>query len=169
MAATVGVFDRLFPRQVDISFAGHKAALWLLGLYIALKLAMSLNSILNTAKVATGADGIPADSFPPAAAREVLTLFALTGLGQLGLALIALAALIRYRGLVSFIYFVLLGEAVARRVIVQSYAVVRTDAASVAFAINMGLLAVLALGLLLSLIRTSNWHEADLSDGASDA
>lgn len=116
---------------------------------------MSLNSIFNTGKVASGADGIPVDSFPPAAAAEVLTLFALTGLGQLGLALIALAALIRYRGLVPFIYLVLLGEAVARRMIVQSYAVGRTDAASIAFAINIGLLALLAAGLLLSLVHRS--------------
>lgn len=147
------MLSRLFPRQVDNRFGGHRAALWLLGLYIVLKLAMSLNSILNTADVASGADGIPLDSFPPAATREVLTLFALTGLGQLGLALIALAALIRYRGLVPFIYLVLLGEAVARRVIVQSYALVRTDSASVAFAINIALLGLLAVGLLLSLIR----------------
>lgn len=147
------MLSRLFPRQVDNRFGGHRAALWLLGLYIVLNLAMSLNSILNTADVASGADGIPLDSFPPAATREVLTLFALTGLGQLGLALIALAALIRYRGLVPFIYLVLLGEAVARRVIVQSYALVRTDSASVAFAINIALLGLLAVGLLLSLIR----------------
>lgn len=153
MAATGGMLDRVFPRQVDNRFEGHRAALWLLGLYIGLKVAMSLNSIFNTARVASGADGIPVGSFPPAAAAEVLTLFALTGLGQLGLALIALAALIRYRGLVPFIYMVLLGEAVARRVIVFSYAAERTDAGSTAFYINVGLIVLLALGLALSVVR----------------
>ena len=115
------MLNRLFPRQVDNRFDGHRAALWLLGLLIALKLAMSLNSIVNTASVAAGADGIPLASFGPAAARQVLLLFALMALGQLTLTLIALAALIRYRALVPFIYLVLLGEHIARRVIVQSY------------------------------------------------
>jgi len=106
------MLNRLFPRQVDNRFDGHRAALWLLGLFIALKLVMSVNSILNTASIATG-DGIPLDSFGPAAAREVLTLFALMALGQLALALIALTALIRYRALVPVIYLLLLGERLA--------------------------------------------------------
>lgn len=148
------MLNRLFPRQVDTSFEGHRAALWLLGLYVTLKLAMSLNSILNTAKVASGADGIPVDSFPPAAAAEVLTLFALTGLGQLGLTLIALAVLVRYRTLVPLVFVLLLGEALARRWIVLSYAAERTDAGSTAFYINLALIALLALGVALSLLRT---------------
>ena len=53
------MLERLFPRQADNGFEGHRAALWLLGLLIALKLAMSLNSIFNTESVAAGADGIP--------------------------------------------------------------------------------------------------------------
>lgn len=146
------MIERLFPRQVDNRFAGRRAALWLLGLYIALKLAMSFNSIFNTAEVADGADGIPLDSFGPDAAREVLTLFALTGLGQLALAVVALAALIRYRALVPFIYLVLLGEALARRAIVQAYAATRTEAGSAGLYINLGLLVLLATGLVLSLI-----------------
>ena len=97
------MLDRLFPRQVDNRFDGHRAALWLMGLLVALKLVVSLNSIFNTASVAQGADGIPLDSYGVAAAREVLTLFALTALGQLALALVALAALIRWRALVPFL------------------------------------------------------------------
>ena len=143
----------LFPQQVDNRFDGQRASLWLLGLYVALKLAMSFNSIFNTAKVAASADGIPLDSFGPVAVREVLTLFALTGLGQLALALIALTILIRYRALVPFIYLVLLGEALTRRLVVQSHAVVRTDAGSIGVYINIALVGLLALGLALSLIR----------------
>lgn len=143
---------RLFPRQADSRYDGYRAALWLLGLYIALKLAMSLNSIFNTAQVAAGADGIPLDSFGPAAAQEVLTLFALVGLGQLALALTAAAVLIRYRALVPLMFLLLLGEAVARRLIVLSFDATRTAAGSGGFSINVGLLGLLALGLALSLI-----------------
>jgi hypothetical protein len=142
----------LLPKQADNRFGGHRAALWLLGLFIALKIVMGVNSILNTQSVAVGADGIPLDSYGPAAARQVLTLFALTSLGQLTLALVGLTVLVRYRSLVAFMFVVLLAEQIARRLIVQSYAVVPTDGASPGLYINLGLMALLALGLLLSLI-----------------
>ena len=141
----------LFPRQVDNTFGGYPAALWLLGLFIALKLAMSVNSMLNTAAVAAGADGLPLDSFGPAAARAVLMLFALVALGQLMLAVIALVTLIRYRALVPFIYLVLLGEHLARRFIVQGYAVERIEGTPVGWYVNAGLLTLLTIGLVLSL------------------
>lgn len=163
------LLTRLLPAQADNRFTGCRAALWLLGLLIALKLVMGINSIANTETVATDADGIPLDSFGPAAAREVLTLFALTSLGQLMLALVALTALVRYRALVPFIYLLLIGEHVARRLIVQSHAVARTDAASIGLYINLGILALLALGLILSLmpsrgVATGN-RENRLSEG----
>jgi hypothetical protein len=146
------MLGRLLPSQVDNRFDGHRAALWLLGLVIAVRLAMSLRSIFNTAAVAGGADGIPLDSFGPAAAREVLLLFALMSLAQLMLELIALVALIRYRALVPFIYVVLLGEHLARRFIVQSYAVAGAHGTATGWYINYGLLTLMALGLLLSLV-----------------
>ena len=145
------MLDRLFPRQVDNRFDGHRAALWLLGLLVALKLVVSLNSIFNTASVAQGADGIPLDSYGVAPAREVLTLFALTALGQLALALVALAALIRWRALVPFLYLLSLGEMLARRLIVAAEAGPRPEAAAVAGLVTWGGLALLALGLALSL------------------
>lgn len=48
--------------------------------------------------------------FGPAAARVVLTLVALTSLGELTLALVALTILVRFRALVPFICLVLLDE-----------------------------------------------------------
>jgi hypothetical protein len=146
------LLDRLFPRQVDNRFDGHRAALWLLGLLVALKLIVSLNSIFNTALVAQGADGIPLDSFGPAAARQVLVLFALLALGQLMLALIALAALIRWRALVPFLYLVSLAEQLGRRLLVQAQPGARPETTAIAFYMTWGILALLALGLALSLI-----------------
>ena len=144
------MLNRLFPKQADNRFEGHRAALWLLGLFIALKVVMGVNSIFNTEAVAVGADGIPLDSYGPAAARQVLTLFALTSLGQLTLALVGLTVLVRYRSLVPLIFAVLLGEQLARRLIVQGFAI---EGGSPGLYINLGLMALLALGLLLSLVR----------------
>ena len=142
----------LLPAQADNSYAGRRGALWLLGLYVALKLVMGVNSIVNTATVAAGADGIPLDSFGPAAARTVLTLFALTALGQLSLALVGLAALLRYRALVPLVFLLLVADQLARRVIVQLRDVARHEGSVAAWYINMSLLALLLIGLALSLI-----------------
>lgn len=144
--------SRLFPRLVGNRFEGHRAALWLLGLFIALKLVMSVNSIFNTASVAQGADGIPLDSFGPAAAREVLTLFALMALGQLMLALVALSVLVRWRALVPFIYLVLLAEQLARRFIAQAHAVAGPPGNPALWYVAAAFLTVLTLGLALSLV-----------------
>lgn len=146
------LLERLFPRQVDNRFDGHRSALWLLGLLVALKLVVGLNSIFNTESVAAGADGIPLDSFAPAAASEVLTLFALTALGQLVLALIALAALVRWRALVPFLYLVSLAELIARRLIVESNALERAASSPVAWYVTWGVLGLVTLGTALSLL-----------------
>ena len=143
---------RLFPKQVDNRFEGYRAALWLLGLFIALKLVMSVNSIFNTASVAQGADAIPLDSFGPAAARQVLLLFALMALGQLMLALIALAVLIRWRALVPFIYLVLLVEQIVRRFIAHANSAPGAESNPALWYVAFGFLALLALGLALSLL-----------------
>ena len=147
------LLDRLLPSQADNRFEGCRAALWLLGLLIALKMIMSLRSIFDTVSVARDADGIPLDSFGPGAAREVLLLFALMALGHLVLTLVALAVLIRWRALVPFIYLVLLGEHLGRRLIAQSYRAAGTPVADVAWYVNYGLLTLLTLGLVLSLVR----------------
>lgn len=147
------MFERMLPKQVTNEFGGHRAALWVLGLLVALNLVIALNSIFNTQSVAVGADGIPLDSYGPAAADKVLLLFALTALGHLFLALVALTVLVRYRALVPFIYLVMLGEQGARRVIVQSYAEPGLASSTIALVVNYGLLALMLAGLWLSLLR----------------
>ena len=157
MAGTA-MLERLLPRQLDNCFEGKRAALWLLGLYIALKLAMSVNSIFNAESVAAGADGIPLASYGPAAAREIVTLFALVGLGQLALAAVATIALIRYRAMVPLVLLLLLAEAFARRIIVLANEPIRTSAGSGALYINVALIGLLLAGLLLSL-----WPRRDVA------
>ncbi|GMV06033.1 MAG: hypothetical protein AMXMBFR53_23100 [Gemmatimonadota bacterium] len=146
------VLGRLLPAQIDNKHAGHPAALWLLGLFVALKLLMSVNSLLNTEAVAVGADGFPLDTFGPAAARAVLMLFALLSLDQLVLGLVAVTALARYRAMIPLVYLMLVAEHLARRFIVSSYAVPRTGTSPIGWYVNLGLLALLIVGLVLSLI-----------------
>ena len=146
------LLNRLFPRQVDNRLDRHRAALWLLGLFIALKLVMSLNSIFNTESVAVGADGFQLQSYGADGAHAVLMLFALSALGQLVLTLIGVAVLVRYRALVPFVYLLLLLDQIGRKLLIQAYAVERSRETPTAVAyVGLALLALLAVGLVLSL------------------
>jgi hypothetical protein len=143
---------RLFPRQFDNRYHGYKAALWLLGLFVALKLVVSTNSILNTASVAAGADGFPLESYGGDGARAVLMLFALDAVGNLMLALIGLAALVRYRAMVPFIYLLAVLEQIVRRSVIGSYAIDRSGQPGAVSYVIYAVLALLVVGMILSLL-----------------
>lgn len=145
------MLDRLFPRQADNRFEGRPAALWMLGVFIALRLIMSVNSIVNTWSIATG-DGLPLGRYSPEAARTMMMLFDMAALGQLTLAVIALVVLMSYRALVPLIYLALLGDQLARRVIAQTHEVARVDTGPIIWLLTWGLVILLAIGLVLSLI-----------------
>lgn len=148
------MLDRLLPRQLDNRFDGRRVALWLLGLLLVLKLVISLNSIFNTETVAAGADKFPLASYGADGARAVLMLFALHALAELILTLVGVLALVRYRAMVPLIFLLLMVEHVARRLIVRSYAIERSEPSSAAFIVNMSLLALLVGGLALSLMSS---------------
>ena len=143
------MLDRLLPARIDNDFRGHRAALWLLGIHVALKLIMSVNSILNTRTVAAGADGLRLDTLPADGVQVLLMLFALVAIGQLVLTLVALLALVRYRAMVPLVFALLLLDQLCRRALVFGYAVPRDG--SVGTYINLGLTAILLVGLVLSL------------------
>jgi hypothetical protein len=145
------MLERLFPKQLDNRYDGQRAALWLLGLFVFMKLAMSLNIIFNTEEVAVGADGFRLASYGPDGARAVLMLFARMALSQLAIALIALTVLVRYRALVPFTCLLLIVEHLAGRAIVQSYAVPRADTGGTGLYVNAAILTLLGLALALSL------------------
>jgi hypothetical protein len=145
------MLDRLFPRQIDNVYRGHRLALWLLGLLLLLRLTMSANSIVNTRSVATGADGIPLDSFAGGGAEAVVSLFALLALSRLMPALLGILVLVRYRAMVPLLYLLLLIEHVGSRALLLVNPVVKSGASSVGLAINLALLALLLAGFGLSL------------------
>lgn len=145
------MLNRLFPKQVDNRFEGHRAALWLLGTFVALKLVMSVRSIIDTASIVTG-DGIPLESYGPAAARQVLLLFAVMAVGQLALAVTALTVLLRYRALVPLICLLLLAERLIGRLVTLSYAEAGAPSTPIVLIMAILLPALLAAALILSLI-----------------
>jgi hypothetical protein len=148
--------DPLLPRRIDNTYRGHKLALWLFGLLVFLKAAISLNSIFNGYSVAQSADGIPLDTFAPAAAQTVVSLFGLLGVSQLLFCVLGVLVLARYRSMVSSMFALLLLEHLTRRLLLKLVPIVRTGTPP-GPVINLVLLAVMILGLALSL-----WSRGDL-------
>jgi len=151
------VIGRLLPRRVDNTYRGHKIALWLFALLLFMKVTMSLNSIFNASTVASSADGIPLDTYPPAAAQTIVSLFELLGLSHLVICLLCLLVLVRYRSLIPFMFALLLLEYLSRRLILHFTPIIRTGTPP-GFYVNLLLLALMLVGLLLSLQRRGDSH-----------
>lgn len=146
------MLERLFPRSIDDTFAGPRIALWILGLVTFVKTAMGLNSIINGHTVLSTADGVPLATYPAAAAQTIVALFAIWAWGHLLLASLGALTLVRYRGLTTLVFALLLTEHVGRKLILQKIPIVRSHNAPASW-INAALLTVMVIGLLLSMWR----------------
>lgn len=144
------MFNLFLPQSIDNTYRGHRAALWILGLLVLMKLIMSLNSIFNGHTVASSADGIPLDTFTVAGAQTVVALFAIWAFDHLIIGLLCSLALLRYRSLIPFMFTLLLLEHLGRKLIFFFLPVARIGS-SPGFYINILLLALMITGLILSL------------------
>jgi hypothetical protein len=149
------MFDDLFPRTIDNTYRGHRIALVLFGILLFLKTAMSLGSIFNGRAALTGADGVPLDTYPAAAAQTIVALFAIYALLGLLFCVLGVLALVRYRRIVPSMLALFLVEHLTRKLILRFIPIVRVGSPP-AFAINLVLLGVIVAGLALSLWRRSD-------------
>jgi len=149
------MLKQLLPRQVDNTYHGRKLALWLFAVVVLMKLLMSLNSIFNGRYVATSADGIPLDTFTPAAAETVVALFAIWAVAQLIICLLCMVVLARYRAMIPLLFTFLLLEHLGRKLSLQFIPIVRTGTPP-GFIVNLLLLALIVAGLILSLWSHGN-------------
>lgn len=145
------MIDRLLPARLDDTYRGQKIALWLFGLLVFMKAGMAVNSIFNGYFVATSADGMPLDTFAPAATQAVVSLFAAWGLGQLMISLVCVLVLVRYRSGVPFMFALLLLEHASRALMFQVIPIDKAAAASPASVVNVVLYTLEIGGLALSL------------------
>lgn len=142
-----------------------RLALWLFGLVVLIKSAISLNSIFNGYVVASSADGIPLDTYPTAAAGTVVSLVALLGLSHFTLCLLSVLVLIRYRSMIPLMLALLLLEHLSRRLILYLMPIVRSGTPP-GSAISLVLLAFMIVGLGLSL-RSRGQRGTSGAGGAS--
>jgi hypothetical protein len=156
------MLNRIFPRQFDNDYRGHWLGIALFILVIALKAVQGVNSIMMTHQVMTTADGIPVDSYGPAAAAAAMSMFALLGMYLLVLPIIGLVALIRYRTMIPFLFVMLLLVQLSSRILQTVNPIERIAEPSMGYAghpigfwINLAILTVTALGFFLSIMNRS--------------
>ena len=144
------MLDRIFPRQIDNNYRGHKLALWLFALLALMKLGMSLSAIFDGYNMARSADGIPINTFTSGGAEAIVSITALLGLSHFLLASLGVLALIRYRAMIPLMYVLLLVEYFAKKWILLVHPIVRTGTSPSTY-VNLVLIALLIVGLALSL------------------
>lgn len=140
----------LFPRRVDEGYHGWRLALWILGLVLFIQLGIGVRSVFSARSVAITADGIPLDSYPPAAAQSIVAMFGLLGVSRLTLGLLGVLVLARWRALVPLVLALLLFDQIARKAVLHYLPIERVGAppGAIATAVLLGL-TVAALGLSL--------------------
>ena len=144
------MFDNLLPQSIDNTYRGHKAALWLFGLVVGVRIVQSLSVILYGYSTARNADGIPVDIYTPEAAQQMVALFAQGSLWRLTLGLLGVVVLVRYRSAVPLLFALLLLNYLASQLIFQFIPLTRTGTPPGPY-VNFGLFVLTILGLALSL------------------
>jgi hypothetical protein len=158
------MLDRILPRQFDNNYRGHWLGLVLFATTIALKALQGFNSMVRTHDIMVSADGIPVDSFGPVAAGEATQMFALLGMYLMVLPLIGTLALIRYRKMIPLLLLMLLIVQLGARGVHLLHPTVletRGGAEPIGFYVNLGILALTAVGFVLSIVRPSNRSDSN--------
>jgi len=143
------MFSKLLPPLVDNTYCGRKLALWLFAAVVAVKILQCVLIMFNGRYVLKGADGIPLDTYTPAGAQAVVSVWALASLNRLVICLLCVLVLVRYRSLITLMFSVLAFQYLASEVIFRVLPIVRTGAPP-AYRVNFVLFVLTIAGLLLS-------------------
>jgi hypothetical protein len=144
------MFDKLLPQRIDNTYRGYRVALWLFGLVVGMMTAQSVLVIFNGYSTVMNADGIPLETYPPAAAQTIVAVFALRSLLRLIIALLCVLVLVRYRRAIPFMFVILVLNFLATQLILQFIPMVRTGTPPGTI-VNRIMFALMIIGLALSL------------------
>jgi hypothetical protein len=142
--------DKLLPQRIDNAYRGYKVALWLFGLIVGVRTTQSVLVIFNSYSTARNADGIPLDTYTPAAAQTVVALFAQGALWRLTFSLLCVLVLVLYRSAIPLMFALLLLNYLASQLIFQFVPLVRTGTPPGPI-VNLIMFALTLIGLALSL------------------
>jgi hypothetical protein len=146
------MLGELLPKRLDNEYRGHKLALWLFGLVVALKSAQSLAILLNGYATARDADGIPLDTFSAEAAQTVVAVFAQGSLWRLFFCLLGGLVLLRYRSAVPLMLALLALNYLSAQLVLQLVPLPRVGA-PIGPLVNLLAFVVMVVGLGFSLWR----------------
>ena len=113
------VLSRILPARIDNRYRGHVLALWLFVPVALQRVALGLTHLLKADGGAQSISTIPLDTYPPAAAQNLIGLFARMGLEQLLFGALCLLVLLRYRALIPLMYLLIVVHYLTSRVIGQ--------------------------------------------------
>ncbi|MFA6166929.1 MAG: hypothetical protein WC700_09950 [Gemmatimonadaceae bacterium] len=146
------MLGQLLPPRLDNAYRGSRIASWLLGLVLTVKFLQSMMTIFRGAFVASSADGIPLDTYAPAAAQTFIAMFALLGSARLPFYALCALALAKYRSAIPLMFALFSLDYVARSLVLYYLPIERTGPAG-GLVVNQALFALMIIGLALSLRR----------------
>jgi hypothetical protein len=142
--------ERFFPSQVDNNFRGHWIGLVMFVLVIIAKGGQAIQTIIHTRQTAIGPDAISLAGLNSSQVDEILSLFAVIGLYALILPVLGLVVLARWRALIPFIYLCFIAFYFANRLLHLLHPSFANERTSYGTYVNLGILAVMIVGLLFS-------------------
>jgi hypothetical protein len=144
------MFDKLLPQPIGNTYRGYKVALWLFGLVVGVRITQSVLIIFNGYSTARDADGIPLETYTPAAAQTVVAILAQGSLWRLTFCSLCVLVLVRYRSAIPLMFVLLLLNYLAGQLIYQFVPLARTGTPPGPI-VNLIMFALMIIGLLLSL------------------
>ena len=151
------MFDKLLPQPIDNRYSGSKIALWLFGLIVFVHILQSVMVIVNGHSIAQSADGIPLETYAPAAAQTILAILAVSSLRRLFISLMCAVGLFRYRSAVPLMFVVLGLNYLGGQVIFQFVPIVRVGTPP-GVVMNLIMFGLTIVGLALSLWSRGGSH-----------
>ncbi len=108
------MWNKLFPKTVENKYNGHILGLILLGFYVFKSFFAGSVHMFAPDGGAQSIASVALDQFTGGGAESVITMFAMWGMEQFVIGLIAIVVLLRYRGLISMMGLVYVVEYIGR-------------------------------------------------------
>ena len=111
------MIHKVLPPTIDNTYNGHKIALWFFYLITTLTIVRSCVHIMTSDGGALSIAAIPLDTYTQGGAEAVIFIFAYWGLSQLLIGIFYAIVALKYKRLISLMYFSLIVEWAGRFVI----------------------------------------------------
>ncbi len=155
------MLNRLFPKQIDNNYQGSKIAIVILALITIVKMLMGINiggfnPFIPTEYILSHVDGVPLDTYPMEAGQTIISMAQSWGLDMLILSLLSVLIMVRYRSAIPIMFIIYLSENFIRELpsLVKIFDQLLSGIAlSMAAIINISLIALLFVGLILSIYK----------------